>query len=227
VLLEYIGNKKVLVSEIYSTMSYSQCLSLSLKKTYEMSKTYILSNNLLLEPNLRFNTEIFGSPEQAFLLLQNKLRVLSIVQKFTQNMTLAFGEDRLTETLHTPWLCGNALIEYMPQKNALIRSITSLLSLPIFLSCQISSHANQYDNCNKRDREAFSSCMKKNFPVGSSYSDLKRYLTEQGFTQSKHPDHIKDNRFYFFWRANDLSNYQVAIMGRYNNEIKIVEIDIP
>jgi hypothetical protein len=69
--------------------------------------------------------------------------------------------------------------------------------------------------------------MKKNFPVGSSYSDLKRYLEKQSFKQSKHPDHLKENRFYFFWWANDLSNYKVVVMGRYNNELKIVEIDIP
>jgi len=114
----------------------------------------------------------------------------------------------------------------MSKNNALSRTITSLLSLPIFFSCQISSHANQYYNCNKRDREAFSSCMKNNFPVGSSYADLKRYLTQQGFIQSQHPDHLKGDRFYFFWRANDLSNYQVVVIGHYNNEIKIVYIDI-
>lgn len=91
----------------------------------------------------------------------------------------------------------------------------------------MSSHSIQYDNCNKRDRNAFHFCMKKNFPVGSSYLDLKRYLADQGFKQSKHPEDLKENKFYFFWWANDLSNYKVVVIGRYDSKLKIREIDIP
>lgn len=140
------------------------------------------------------------------------------------NFPLLSSPINLKKTL---WLGRYVLTKYMPQENALLRGITSLLFLLILLSCQMSSHSSQYDNCNKRDRDAFSYCIKKNFPVGSSYLDLKLYLAEQGFTQSKHPDHLKGNRFYFFWQANDLSNYKVVVTGRYNNEINIVEIDIP
>lgn len=197
------------------------------KRLIDMSKTRILNNGVLVESTLSLNLKIFGTLEQAFLLVQEQLRVFASDTKFSQNIALAFAEGLATELLQTAWLGEDVLLKYMPQKNALFRGITSLLFIPILLSCQMPSHSSQYDNCNKQDRDAFSSCMKKNFPVGSSYSDLKRYLAEQGFTQSKHPDHLKENRFYFFWRANDLSNYKVVVMGRYNNEIKIVEIDIP
>jgi uncharacterized repeat protein (TIGR01451 family) len=72
-----------------------------------MSKTHILSNNLLVESNLILNPEIFGTLEQAFLLLQNQLRIFANDTKFSQNMALAFGEGITTDPLQTAWLAVN------------------------------------------------------------------------------------------------------------------------
>lgn len=87
------------------------------------------------------------------------------------------------------------------------------------------STLQQYENCNKRDSHSFETCMSRNFPVGSSYSDLKLFLTNQGFKQVKDPKDPKDF-FYFFWWANNLSNYKVVVTGHYNSELKITIINI-
>ena len=112
------------------------------------------------------------------------------------------------------------------KRNALFKWIRGLIFFPILLSCQMPSTSQEYDNnCNKRDSSSFEICIRKNFPIGSSYSDLKLFLTNQSFKQAKDPKDSQ-NFFYFFWWANDLSNYKVVVTGYYNNELKITEINI-
>ncbi|MBH8572454.1 DUF11 domain-containing protein [Nostocaceae cyanobacterium CENA369] len=72
-----------------------------------MSKTRILSNNLLIESTLTLNPEIFGTLEQAFLLVQKRLQVFASDTKFSHNMVLAFGEGIVTEPLQRAWLAGD------------------------------------------------------------------------------------------------------------------------
>jgi uncharacterized repeat protein (TIGR01451 family) len=71
-----------------------------------MSKARIL-NNLLVESTLTLNPEIFGTLQQAFLLVQERLRVFASDRKFSQNMALAFGEGIATVPLQTAWLGGD------------------------------------------------------------------------------------------------------------------------
>jgi hypothetical protein len=76
-----------------------------------MSKARILNNNLLVESTLSLNPEIFGTLEQAFLLMQERLRVFASDRKFSQNMAVAFGEGIATVPLQTAWLGGDVLIK--------------------------------------------------------------------------------------------------------------------
>lgn len=72
-----------------------------------MSKTRILNNGVLVESTLTLNPEIFGTLEQAFLLVQERLRVFASDTEFSQNIALAFGEGIVTEPLQTAWLAGD------------------------------------------------------------------------------------------------------------------------
>jgi hypothetical protein len=103
-----------------------------------------------------------------------------------------------------------------------------LLFLPMLFSCSTpcpSSEDLAPYNCNQCVA-GFSSCIKKNFPIGSNFNELNNYLTKIGFGRAKNPDDIKNNRFYFSWWANDLANYKVNVRGRYNNNLTIIEVSV-
>jgi hypothetical protein len=105
-----------------------------------------------------------------------------------------------------------------------------LIFLPLLFSCNAPC-TSKYDlspyNCNQcLDLASFSSCIKKNFPVDSSYNKLTDYLVKIGFEKLENPDDTKKNRFYFFWEANDLTPYKVVVIGHYSNELKITELNV-
>jgi hypothetical protein len=93
------------------------------------------------------------------------------------------------------------------------------------LACQ-TSLPDQQNTCDKRNKVAFRSCIENTFTVGSNYSNLEHFLLEQGFKRSKHPDHLERGKFSFFWWANDIGNYKIAVTGRYDSASKITEIDV-
>jgi hypothetical protein len=114
-------------------------------------------------------------------------------------------------------------------------SIWILMFLPMLLSCTTpcpSSEDLAPYNCNQCSSVlSFSSCIKKNFPVGSSYVSLNVYLTKIGFERFQDSDDIKNNRFYFSWWVNDNPNLKYIISGRYDKKLsgrydKIIELDI-
>ena len=112
--------------------------------------------------------------------------------------------------------------------NISFKKIQILTFFPILFfchsCCRYPYDSTQY-NCNKCNSIEFSSCIKKNFPVSSSYTDLSNYLTAIGLVRSKDPDIIKENRFYFRWKENNfLTPYGVIVFGRYNNKLQIIEI---
>jgi hypothetical protein len=118
-------------------------------------------------------------------------------------------------------------------KNLQIKKIWGLLLLPILFSCSTPcpslTDIEPY-NCDQCKPE-FSACIKKNFPVGSSYVDLNIYLTKIGFERTQDSDDIKNNRFYFGWWVNDDPNLKFIISGRYNKKRsggydKIIELDV-
>lgn len=92
-------------------------------------------------------------------------------------------------------------------------------------SCQDKPELNTY-NCNKHRSGEFAACIKKNFPMGSSYLELSKYLTNMCFWKSNLPEDINKNHFYFKWSANNLSNYEVAVAGNYDFNLKITRISI-
>lgn len=116
------------------------------------------------------------------------------------------------------------------EKQVPIKKLWVLMFLPMLFSCTTpcpsSSDLSPY-NCDKcNGMELFSSCIKKNFPLGSSYSELSDYLTKIGFVKAKSPDDIKNRKFYFFWWGHDLGNVKIVILGRYNEQLKIIEIHV-
>ena len=102
-----------------------------------------------------------------------------------------------------------------------------LVFLPILVACGPSCHIppelNTYkcDICHSRD---FAACIKKNFPVGSSYLELSKYLTNIGFWKSNLSEDINKNHFYFKWSANNLANYEAVVAGYYDLNLKITKI---
>ena len=109
------------------------------------------------------------------------------------------------------------------------KSLILFLFLPILVSCQQPCQdppeLNTY-NCNKHRSGEFAACIKKNFPVGSSYLKLNEYLKNQCFWKSNLPTHINKNKFYFNWSANNISNYSVAVTGSYDFNLKITHIKV-
>jgi hypothetical protein len=105
-----------------------------------------------------------------------------------------------------------------------LKIFKALIFLPSVLSCQIQSKSfNNNLNCNKVNSNSFENCIYKNFPIGSSYSELKLFLSDQGFKEAKD---LTGNEFYFFWQTNNLANYKIVVNGRYNHEEKISKINI-
>jgi hypothetical protein len=90
---------------------------------------------------------------------------------------------------------------------------------------QSKSFSNDLD-CNKLNSDSFENCIHKKFPIGSSYSELKFFLGNQGFNEAKDPANLTENKFYFFWWANNLVNYKIVVHGSYDHEQKISEINI-
>ena len=78
------------------------------------------------------------------------------------------------------------------------------LFMPLLISCRpsckVSPELNTYD-CDMCHSREFAACIKKNFPVGSSYLELSKYLTNIGFWKSNLPEDINKQRFYFKWSA--------------------------
>ncbi|EAZ89855.1 hypothetical protein CY0110_06204 [Crocosphaera chwakensis CCY0110] len=79
--------------------------------------------------------------------------------------------------------------------------------------------------CNRGNKEEFRDCLNQNIPIGSSYEELRLFLSEHGFGYTPNqPD--KNNRFNFFWSANDLGNYKIAVIGLFDSELKVIEMEV-
>jgi hypothetical protein len=101
-----------------------------------------------------------------------------------------------------------------------------LLFLPMLLSCTTpcpSSEDLAPYNCNQCEA-GFSSCIKKNFPVGSNFLELRSYMKKIGFEEVKNPIYLKKSVFSFRWSANNLANVKMIVSGRYNNKLEIIDI---
>jgi hypothetical protein len=111
--------------------------------------------------------------------------------------------------------------------NLLLKIFKSLIFLPSLVSCQLQAKSLQNNLvCNKLNSDLFENCIHEKFPIGSTYTDLKKFLKNQGFNEAKDPEHIKRNKFYFFWWANNVSNYKIVVQGSYDHEQKILKINI-
>lgn len=79
--------------------------------------------------------------------------------------------------------------------------------------------------CNRGNKIEFSECLNQHIPIGSSYEELKLFLSKHGFFYAPNePD--KNNRFTFFWSANDLGNYKIGVIGLCDSELKVIEIRV-
>lgn len=79
--------------------------------------------------------------------------------------------------------------------------------------------------CNRGNKEEFRDCLNQNIPIESSYEKLRLFLSEHDFVYAANqPD--KNNRFNFFWTANDLGNYKIAVIGLCDSELKVIEMRV-
>ncbi|WP_394753761.1 hypothetical protein [Crenothrix sp.] len=110
-----------------------------------------------------------------------------------------------------------------------IKRLWILMILPILFSCssscRVPADLSPY-NCDKCNISTFTPCIKKNFPIGSSYLELNNYMAKIGLKNTKNPDDLKNGRFYFHWWANNLANVKIAVLGHHNEKQKITEIDV-
>ncbi len=113
--------------------------------------------------------------------------------------------------------------------------VAGRLVLIVFLlfsttSCRLLRTFRPESECYKYDKAVFKPCIEERFPVGSSYSDLEDFLLEDGFRSSQNPDDLAENRFYFRWNANNLTNgftdYAVVVAGNYDEGLKITDIEV-
>ncbi len=112
----------------------------------------------------------------------------------------------------------------MKQKNNFIslclsfalRHIDSLFSKKAYVPGQI---------CDKGNKPEFRDCLKQNIPLGSSYEELKSFLSKHGFSIDR-SELDKNNSFHFFWSANSLSNYTITIIGVCDSELKVIEMRV-
>jgi hypothetical protein len=104
-----------------------------------------------------------------------------------------------------------------------------ILFFPLLISCRPSCgdspEFNTY-NCYKYKGSDFSACIKKNFPIGSSFSDLDKYLTNLCLKREKLPESYGKNSFNFRWEPNSFppTPYVVVVGGHYDAQLKITDI---
>jgi hypothetical protein len=112
------------------------------------------------------------------------------------------------------------------ERTAFIKIPWLLILLPILFSCSTPcpslTNIEPY-NCDQCKPE-FAACIKKNFPVGSSYTELSSYMEKIGFGKIKNPVYLKKGMFSFYWSANNLGNVKIFVRGHYDNELKIKEL---
>jgi hypothetical protein len=110
-----------------------------------------------------------------------------------------------------------------PQPTALIVTISLLVSCRP--SCGDSPEFNTY-NCDKNKGPDFSACIKKNFPIGSIYSDLDKYLSNLCLTEAKLPESYGKYSFNFRWESDSFppTPYGVVVSGHYDAQQKITDI---
>lgn len=82
----------------------------------------------------------------------------------------------------------------------------------------------KYKECNKSFSQEFKACVYEKYPVGSNFLELKKFLESKGFKQAKNEPNEPKDFFYFFWWANDISNYKIIVVGNYNGDFRITRI---
>lgn len=135
--------------------------------------------------------------------------------------------DTVLRNHHRRIYCNVRMKNNFFQANFLLNFVRNFIFLPSLVSCQLQSKSFSNDlSCNKLNSDSFKNCIHKKFPTGANYSELKFFLVNQGFNEAKNPTNIAENKFYFFWWANNLANYKIVVQGAYDHEQKISKINI-
>lgn len=80
--------------------------------------------------------------------------------------------------------------------------------------------------CNKSNKEDFRKCLIEKIPLGKNFDQLKYFLFEHGFYYYENKLDLSNNRFYFYWQSNNLSDYKIVVVGHYDAELKIIELRV-
>ena len=81
--------------------------------------------------------------------------------------------------------------------------------------------------CNKRRKIVFQSCIYERFPSGTNFNELEFFLvSREKFVRAKAPEYNKENNFLFIWSSTSLTSYRVIVRGQYDEDLKIMEIEV-
>lgn len=107
-----------------------------------------------------------------------------------------------------------------------------LLSLLVFIACVfqllLSSISNLFKPemiCNKNNKVEFSECLNQHIAIGSSYEELKSFLSKHGFYPVRNQPY-ENNCFAFYWFTNDLRNYKIGVICVCNSELRVIKIRV-